>query len=125
MLRSPSTLYLGLILAWAAPILSLQWVIGAATLWGMKRIWLMGVLVPTVYLWVIDRIAIANGIWQISDTYTTGLQLFGLPIEEATFFLVTNLLVVQGLILFLLLETPQQIVKLIEHIDKSRLLNDR
>jgi lycopene cyclase domain-containing protein len=125
MLRSHSTLYLGLILAWAAPILSLQWVIGAATLWGMKRIWLMGVLVPTVYLWVIDRIAIANGIWQISDTYTTGLQLFGLPIEEATFFLVTNLLVVQGLILFLLLETPQQIVKLIEPIDKSRLLNDR
>lgn len=101
MLQTDSTLYLGLILAWAAPVLSLQWFIGTATLWAMRRIWLLGVLVPTIYLWIADRIAIASGIWHISPTYTTGLELFGLPIEEATFFLVTNLLVVQGISLFL------------------------
>lgn len=106
MLRWDNTLYLGLILAWAVPILTLQWILGTPTLWAMKRIWLLGVIVPTLYLWVADRIAIANGIWHISDKYTTGFQLLGLPIEEATFFLVTNLLVVQGLLLFLLLEIP-------------------
>jgi lycopene cyclase domain-containing protein len=115
MLRWDSTLYLGLVLAWAAPVLSLQWILGAPTLWAMKRIWLMGVLVPTLYLWVADRIAIGNGIWQIADRYTTGLELFGLPIEEATFFLVTNLLVVQGISLFLFLKMPHSVAKL-QHI---------
>jgi lycopene cyclase domain-containing protein len=108
MLRSDSTLYLGLILAWSAPVLSLQWGVGTPTLWTMKQSWLIGTLVPTLYLWVIDRIAIGNGIWRISDAYTTGIQLFGLPIEEATFFLVTNLLVVQGLSLLLLLKMPHR-----------------
>lgn len=106
MLRSPSTVYLGLILAWSAPVLTLQWVIGAAKLQAMHRIWLIATVVPTLYLWIIDRIAIGNGIWQISEMYTTGIKLFGLPIEEATFFLVTNLLVVQGLLLLLLLKLP-------------------
>jgi hypothetical protein len=35
----------------------------------------------------------------ISDRYTTGLGLPGLPVEEMTFFLTTNLFVVQGLVL--------------------------
>lgn len=106
MLRSPSTLYLGLVLAWAVPVLTLQWVIGVPVLWNMRRVWLLSTVIPTVYLWIADRVAIGNGIWHISETYTTGLQLFGLPIEEATFFLVTNLLITQGLILFLLLKVP-------------------
>ncbi len=103
MLRWNPGVYLGLILVWAGPVLALQWAIGSTQLWATKRTWLIGTLVPTVYLWIADRIAIAQGIWSISDTYTTGLNLFGLPIEEATFFLVTNLLVVQGLLLLLLL----------------------
>lgn len=56
---------------------------------------------PTLYLWVADRIALALGIWHISDRFTTGLAHGGLPLEEALFFVVTNLLVVQGLILML------------------------
>ena len=106
MLRSPSTLYLGLVLAWAVPVLTLQWAVGADVLWKMRRIWLISTVVPTVYLWIADRVAIADGIWHISEIYTTGLQLLGLPIEEATFFLVTNLLVTQGLLLFLFLKVP-------------------
>lgn len=104
MLKWNPGVYFGLILVWASPILALQWVIGARQLWATKRTWLLGTLVPTLYLWVADRIAIGQGIWSISDAYTTGLNLFGLPLEEATFFLVTNLLVVQGLLLVLLLE---------------------
>lgn len=106
MLQSDNTLYLGLILAWAVPILSLQWLIGTNILSGIKQIWLNAVIFPTLYLWVTDRIAIGNGIWYISEKYSTGFKLFGLPIEEATFFLVTNLLVVQGILLFLLIKTP-------------------
>jgi len=107
MLRCNPGVYLGLILAWAGPVLALQWAVGGVQLWERKRIWLLGTVIPTLYLWVADRFAIAQGIWSISDTYTTGLNLFGLPLEEATFFLVTNLLVVQGLLLFLLLGKMQ------------------
>jgi lycopene beta-cyclase len=116
MLQWDSTLYLGLILAWAGPILSLQWVIGMETLWVMRRFWLMGTLVPTLYLWAADRYAIGDGIWKISDAYTTGWNLAGLPIEEATFFLITNLLVVQGVLLFLLLKIPPNIAKFVGNL---------
>jgi lycopene beta-cyclase len=104
MLQWDNTLYLGLILAWATPILSLQWLIGANVILGIKQIFFNAVIVPTIYLWITDRIAIGNGIWYISEKYSTGFKLFGLPIEEATFFLVTNLLVVQGILLFLLIK---------------------
>lgn len=103
MLQWNPGVYLGLILVWAGPVLALQWTVGAKQLWSMKRTWLAGTLIPTLYLWSADRFAIGQGIWSISDMYTTGLNLLGLPIEEAIFFLVTNLLVIQGLLLFLLL----------------------
>ena len=62
------------------------------------------VAVSSVYLWVTDSIAISDGIWWISEKYTTGLELPilpNVPIEEATFFVVTNLMCVQGVHLFL------------------------
>lgn len=102
--------YLGLILIWAGPILALQWFIGAPYIWATKGIWLNATLIPTLYLWIADRIAIANEIWSISDVYTTRLYLLGLPIEEATFFLVTNLLVVQGVLLFLLFGNEKELI---------------
>lgn len=100
MLSSEATLYMGLILAWAAPVLALQWAYAGARFWQLRLPLLLGVAVPTVYLWLADRIAIGLGVWTISDTYTTGLHILGLPIEEAVFFLVTNLLVVLGITMF-------------------------
>jgi lycopene cyclase domain-containing protein len=96
-LRSPSTYYLGMILAWAGPVLALQWAYGGGSIWELRRIWLLATLAPTVYLCAADRVAIGQGTWHISEQHTTGIGVFGLPIEEATFFLVTNLMVVQGL----------------------------
>ena len=100
MLGSDATFYLGAITAWAAPVLALQWAVGAPQLWARRRLVALGTLVPTTYLCVADRIAIEYGIWILSGQYTTGLTVAGLPVEEATFFLVTNLFVVQGLVLY-------------------------
>ena len=99
-LTGESTFYLGAILAWAAPILALQWGFGWTQLWGARRSIALAVGVPTVYLWVLDRMAISMGLWTIAPETTVGIAPFGLPIEEAVFFLVTNLLVVQGLVLY-------------------------
>ncbi|MEA1931798.1 MAG: lycopene cyclase domain-containing protein [Euryarchaeota archaeon] len=100
LLPSESTFYLGAILAWAAPILALQWGFGWTQLWGARRAVALAVGLPTVYLWIVDRTAISLELWTIAPETTIGIAPVGLPIEEAVFFLVTNLFVVQGLVLY-------------------------
>ena len=95
-------LYMGLILAWAPLVLSGLWWMGGHTAWAWRRLYAVAVAVPTLYLWYADRTAIALGIWDITDATRTGVELLGLPIEEALFFLLTNLLVVHGLVMLLL-----------------------
>ncbi|WP_394348252.1 lycopene cyclase domain-containing protein [Natrinema pallidum] len=51
----------------------------------------------------VGGLAIELGIWVISEAHTTGYVLGGLPIEEALFFLVTNVFAVQGVVLYLCL----------------------
>jgi lycopene cyclase domain-containing protein len=100
LLAADATFYLGAIVLWAAPVLVLQWAVGLPQLLAQWRTVALGVAIPTLYLWVADRIALYTGIWTLSEQYTTGLAILGLPIEEAVFFLVTNLFVVQGLVLY-------------------------
>ncbi len=92
-------LYLGLILAYFAPVFTLQWAFGGDLLWGWRRAWLWGTLLPTLYLWAADLYAIRAGIWWIAPEWTLGLRPLGLPLEEMVFFLFTNLAIVQGLLL--------------------------
>ena len=101
-LRQADGLYLGLLLAWSAPILAIQWAFGWPYLVARRRVVALGTFVPMAYLWVVDRVAIALDVWSLSDAHTTGLTvpLLGLPIEEAAFFLLTSLFVVQGLVLY-------------------------
>lgn len=91
--------YLGLILVWAMPILALQWAFGGDLLWARRRVFALAVALPTAWLWLADRFAIGSDIWWISPERTLGWAPLGLPIEEATFFLVTNLLVAGGVLL--------------------------
>ncbi|MEM4781392.1 MAG: lycopene cyclase domain-containing protein [Halalkalicoccus sp.] len=99
-LAGESTLYLGTILAWAGPILAIQWGFGWTQLWAARRTVLVAIAVPTLYLWIVDWVAISLGLWVISEQYTVGVAPFGLPVEEALFFLVTNVFIVQGLVLY-------------------------
>lgn len=94
-----SSRYLGLILIWACPVLALQWAVGGNHLWKRRRLLLAAILVPTVYLCIADAFAIMNGIWTIADGTSLGIGIGPLPIEEAVFFLLTNALVVQGVLL--------------------------
>ena len=96
-------LYLGLILAWAGPVLAGMWWLGGHLIWARRRLMAWAVVPTTLYLWIADRVAIGLGIWDITDATRTGVELLGLPVEEAIFFLVTNLLVAQGLVM---LERP-------------------
>ena len=106
-LTIPSGLYMGLILAWAAPVIGCMWLFDGGRLWSYVHVMGLAVAVPTVYLWVADAVAIRLGIWEISAEYTFGWNPFGLPVEEATFFLITNVLVVVGTMLFTLPGLPE------------------
>ena len=55
--------------------------------------------------------ALALEIWWINPALTTGLKPFGLPVEEAVFFLVTNLMVISGLTLALQLEARSRLLR--------------
>ncbi|MBB6098253.1 putative membrane protein [Deinobacterium chartae] len=102
-------LYFGLILAWAAPISAFQWAFGGDLILSSRRRFWLALMVPTVYLWAVDAFAIHGGIWHISDRYSVNIDPLGLPLEEAAFFLITNLMVVQGLLLAL---HPQAVPRL-------------
>lgn len=98
--QQDSWLYLGGLLAWVGPVVALQWAVGGGYLVRRPRAWIEAALVPSVYLWAIDRWAIGRGLWIISDQYTTGIAPFGLPIEEILFFVSAGVMTVTGLVLF-------------------------
>ncbi|HLA62788.1 MAG TPA: lycopene cyclase domain-containing protein [Rhodothermales bacterium] len=104
---SPRALYLGLILAWACPILAGMSVLGAAHIRADLRAIVLSIGLTSLYLWVADRIAIGLEIWDIADEYSLPFEPFGLPIEEAVFFLLTTTLCVNGLALLLPVRTAR------------------
>ncbi len=92
--------YLVFELAWALPVIVGQWVVGRDRLLAHPRVLLLGILIPTLYLCAADAFAIRVGIWHLNPELTTNLWLGGLPLEEGVFFLLTNVMVVQGILLF-------------------------
>ena len=93
-------LYLGLILAWACPVLTLMWAVGGELVWARRRLVAVTVVPVSLYLWAADWFAITQeGIWTITDATRTGWEIAELPVEEALFFVVTTLMVAQGLVM--------------------------
>ncbi|KAK5107738.1 hypothetical protein LTR62_000714 [Meristemomyces frigidus] len=99
--RSKKT-YLGLILVWALPFLFLLWSLAYQFLINLPMTsTLVPIALPTLYLWIVDTLALKRGTWVIETGTKTGIQLWdGLEIEEALFFLLTNCLIVFGLVAF-------------------------
>lgn len=94
--------YLGLILIWAGPFALLLWSLAYQFLIGLPLLnTLVPVVLPTLYLWIVDTLALKRGTWTIESGTKLGVHLWdGLEIEEAIFFLVTNALIVFGLVAF-------------------------
>ncbi len=92
--------YLVLILAWAMPIIVVQWLMGLDILLLHWKVVVPGIFVPTLYLTVIDAFALGAHTWTINPEQSTGLffPLIHVPVEEGLFFLVTNTLITQGLV---------------------------
>jgi lycopene beta-cyclase len=92
--------YLGLLLPWALPVLALQWAVGHATLRRRLRPLLLAAALPTAYLVGGDALALSQGIWTVHADRVLGIRVGNVPLEEALFFLLTDLMVAQSVILF-------------------------
>lgn len=94
--------YTGLILVWAGPVLLLLWTLAYQFIVGLPLSnTVLPIALPTLYLWVVDTLALRRGTWVISSGTKHGIHLWdGLEIEEALFFLTTNMLIVFGLVAF-------------------------
>jgi lycopene cyclase domain-containing protein len=106
---SPGT-YLALILVWALPPIMLQTGLGGDILWRHRRLVLAALLPSLIYLCIADALAITAGTWTISPAQSLNIYLAGqLPLEEFIFFLITNTLVVFGMILVLARESQGRV----------------
>lgn len=98
------TAYLAHLLVWALPVIGVQLAVIAwryrEHTWAVLRAVLPPALVVTAWLVAGDHLAIRAGVWQFGEGKHLGVYLGAVPIEEALFFLLTNLLVVFGLALF-------------------------
>lgn len=110
--------YLALILAWGLPPLALQLVFGADLLWSRRLPALSVWAGASLYLIAADIAAINSGIWSISSQQTLGWNpLPGLVFEEAIFFIMTNALVIGGVVL---LEHPQALPRARRLLTRAR-----
>ncbi len=94
--------YLVLALAWMLPPIILQLAVGADLLWHQRRLVAAALLPPIIYLSAADALAIGSGTWTIDPAQSTGILLGGvLPVEELVFFVLTNTLIVFGMVLMM------------------------
>jgi lycopene cyclase domain-containing protein len=100
--------YLTLILSWVLLPVMIQIAFGADILLANWRLLLAAIFPPTLYLWLVDAIAIASGTWTINPAQTTGIKVGPLPLEEMVFFLMTNLIIAFGVTLMLSEESKRR-----------------
>jgi len=111
--------YLSITLFWALPAIFPQLLYGADILWYYRKLVLLTVITPAVYLSLIDIIALKDTIWSISSSQTTGILFFGiLPLEEVVFFFVTNVLIINGMTLLLANLSQGRFIELKQIIEK-------
>ena len=102
--------YLSITLFWALPPILPQLLFGADILWYRRKIVALSVLIPALYLSLMDIVALRATTWSISAGQTTGILFFGiLPLEEVAFFFITNILIGFGMTLLLAHESQDRI----------------
>lgn len=102
--------YLGLELSWGLIPIMLQLIVGADILWRHRATVITAILTTWIYLSVGDAFAIQSGTWTIDPAQSLPILIGGiLPIEEAIFFLITNVLVVFGMTLVMEHESESRV----------------
>ena len=110
--------YLTLILSWALIPVLIQVAFGGDILLAYWRPLLSAILVPSLYLWWVDSLAITSGTWTIDPAQTTGWMVGSLPVEEMIFFGITKLMIGFGFTLLLVEQSRKRFTALLTSIRK-------
>ena len=113
--------YLGIIFFWALPAILPQLLFGADILWHYRKLVFWAIMIPGMYLSLMDIVALSDTTWSISKSQTTGILFFGiLPLEEVVFFFITNVLITFGMTLLLADVSEGRLVELRQLIGRWR-----
>ncbi len=93
------TTYLVYELLWALPVIAVQWAVAGRELWRLRRVLVLAVLIATFYLAACDAFALGHGIWRVDPRRVLGVHFGPLPLEEALFYFVTNVMAAQGFVM--------------------------
>ena len=93
--------YAALVLAWALPVVLLEWAFGWRTLVLEWRPLVATVIMATAYLGCADVAAVRDGIWAADPAKTLGLSAGGFVFEDWLAILAANTMIAQTVILAL------------------------
>lgn len=93
--------YIAMIAVWGLPVIALQWGFGWRSLVVAWRPLAVTVVMATVYLGFAGVAGLRDGIWEINPAKTIALRGGGFVFEEWLFFLVTNVMIAQMVIIAL------------------------
>lgn len=95
------TFYMGYLLCWVCPVIMFLWYGAGNYLVKNTLPSCVAIVVPSIYLCWIDKVALNDGVWHIEETITLNVFIVhGLPIEEVLFFFLVNTLIVLGVSAF-------------------------
>lgn len=93
--------YLFHLFSWAGTFILIQFVFGRKKIIHNIKLIIVPTIIMTVYFSLADSISIGNGIWHFDPLQTIGTKIGNVPIEEILFFMMTNLLITEAMVLFL------------------------
>lgn len=104
--------YFGLLMSWALIPVMIQTAFGADIFLRHWKVMLIGIVIPSIYLSWADSLAITAGTWTIAPEFSLAWLKIGgvLPMEEALFFTMVNVLVVTGMVLVLAEESQPRAI---------------
>jgi hypothetical protein len=88
--------YLFIIFVAALPILALQWLVGFDIFVQRWKVWLLGIIIPSLYMTAIKIIPLDARRVAVPGML---LPVINVPVADLVFFLAVNTLLVQGMML--------------------------
>ena len=93
--------YLFHLFSWAGTFILIQFVFGRRKIIHNIKLIIVPTIIMTIYFSLADSISIGNGIWYFDPVQTIGAKIGNVPVEEILFFLMTNILITEAMVLFL------------------------
>ena len=96
--KEPKYFYLAVQLMWMLPNIAIQYFLVGHMYVQYAREYILGIMVPSLYIIGIDTWARFRNVWRISEELVVEEAVSGLVLEETLVYVLTTALIVQGVI---------------------------